>query len=296
MPAPPAHLPTSMEELQAFIYHTINQQFGPTVPQELAQREVHRLAQQYTGTVKLPKPEVFKGGKQMREVDEWIFVMNTYLTACHIHLDIERITIASGYLRDAALTWWRQVNQEGNPNRPTTWAAFCQVLTCTFQPLNPAEVARDTLARLRQTTSVRQYAAMIRNTALEIPGITDDELKDRFIRGLKPATMAEVRLRAPTSFAQAVQLADRYDTLRYSITRPAAMPSVPFPSGSSNGPSAMELGATLDASHNSPAPRHQPRPRLTPQLRQQLIKEGKCFLCRKPGHMAMNCPERKKLA
>lgn len=295
-PGATANLPTSMEELTAFIYNLINQQVGPTVAQEVAQREAHRLAQEHTRAVKLPKPEVFRGGKQMKDAEEWLFVMDTYLNASSLTLDIERITVASGYLRGAALTWWRQANREGNPNRPTTWLAFCNGLISTFRPLNPSEIARDLLARLKQTTSVRQYASAMRDAALEIPGISDDELKDRFIRGLKPATQGEVRLREPGSFEQAVKIADRYDALRYSFKRPNVIPGPPFHNGSSNGPSAMELGAALDASPSSHTPRHQQRPKLTFQLRQQLIKEGKCFFCRQPGHMAMNCPERKKLA
>ena len=33
-----------------------------------------------------------------------------------------------------------------------------------------------------------------------------------------------------------------------------------------------------------------PLPRLSPELREQLRKEGKCFRCRKTGHMSKECP------
>jgi hypothetical protein len=31
---------------------------------------------------------------------------------------------------------------------------------------------------------------------------------------------------------------------------------------------------------------------LTPENKQQLIQDGKCFYCREPGHMARDCPRR----
>lgn len=34
--------------------------------------------------------------------------------------------------------------------------------------------------------------------------------------------------------------------------------------------------------------------KLTPEEQSQLTKEGKCFYCKKPGHMAHRCPSRPK--
>ena len=34
--------------------------------------------------------------------------------------------------------------------------------------------------------------------------------------------------------------------------------------------------------------------KLTPEERSKLAKEGRCFYCRKTGHMAHNCPSRPK--
>lgn len=244
---------------------------------------------------RLPKPDAYKGGPH---VDEWIFIIDNYLTASGVELDIERITIATIYLRGPALVWWRRI--DSNPNdRPTSWSSFCAGLRATFQPTNPAEDARDKLARLRQTGSVAAYATIMRNTALDIPTMTDDELKDRFIRGLRTATQNECRMRTPATFEAAVQVAERYDALR-NISTWRKEPISSFYSGGDSGPSAMELGAAVDFRTHLPTPRtpspnggsRQFRQKLTPELQQMLIKEGKCFFCRQPGHMALNCPER----
>jgi len=297
MQAPPAQPPDPQElALRNLILNVIQQHFGgnagPHVAAEVAEQEARRLARE--SRVRIPKPEVFSGGKKLKDTEEWLFCMDSYLNASGVTTDIERITVAVGYLRGAALTWWRRISSPGTPGRPTTWNEFGRALLSTFQPINPAEAARDILARLRQTTSVRQYAAAMRDTALEIPGISDDELKDRFIRGLKSATQTEVRLRAPPTFDEAVKIAERYDAMRYRLTKPFAPPNPSFGQrGDSNGPSPMELGAALDANPSSLTPNGTKRPKLTPALRQQLIKEGKCFYCRRKGHMAVNCPERR---
>ncbi|EFN54469.1 hypothetical protein CHLNCDRAFT_52911 [Chlorella variabilis] len=99
-------------------------------------------------------------------------------------------------------------------------------------------------------------------------------------------------------------MAERFDALMYDRYRQ----SKPF--GQTPGPQPMELGAVMHNRHNpasgnrwdrqqpssfSPGNRRQPdRPKLTPELRQQLLREGKCFYCRKTGHMALQCPERRQ--
>ena len=50
----------------------------------------------------------------------------------------------------------------------------------------------------------------------------------------------------------------------------------------------MELGAAT-------AVNRQRRPKLTEELRMRLIRQGRCFFCREPGHIAKDCPERKRL-
>ena len=281
------------QQLRDFVLNVIHQHTGAAIAPQVAQAESTRLARDTQA--RLPKPDKFDGGKRPKDAEEWLFVIDNYLNASRVTLDIERITVASGYLTGPALTWWRSLQDKHPPERPTTWKDFQQTLLNTFRSINPVENARDMLARLRQTTSVRQYATAMRDAALTIASITDDELKDRFIRGLKSATQMEVRMRAPATFAEAVQLAERYDNLRYATMRSSHQAS-PFRGGGSNGPAPMELGAAVDAKYSSPAHNGNQRrpPRLTPQLRQQLIKEGKCFYCRQPGHMALDCPEKKK--
>jgi len=50
--------------------------------------------------------------------------------------------------------------------------------------------------------------------------------------------------------------------------------------GPSHGPAPMELGAVRSAGLKP----------LTEAEREQLRKEGACFRCREPGHLAKDCP------
>jgi hypothetical protein len=158
------------------------------------------------------------------------------------------------------------------------------MLLARFQAVNASRHARDKLANFKQDGSMRVYAQKMQELAMQVPGIQDDELLDRFTRGLKPRTRMEVVMREPQTFDEAVKLADRYDSL--------FMPGFGFsrqPSGSSTGgvlpvsflsPSANPILPTptpmeIDALRRRPAP-------LTAEERARLMQTGGCFYCCQP--------------
>ena len=51
---------------------------------------------------------------------------------------------------------------------------------------------------------------------MQIRGLSDSQILDKFIRGLKPKTRIEVELRDPRSTEEAYRLADRFDRIVYS--------------------------------------------------------------------------------
>lgn len=278
--------------------------------------------------LKPSKPEAFSGAPR-EPVDLWLFQIEQWLIAGGVNTEHERITLATGLLRHSALLWWRSIY--GRPDTPVTWAAFKESITAAFQPINPMESARDRLANLRQTGPVRTYASIFRAIILEIPSITDDEKKDRFIRGLKPNLVREVRVRAPVTFEEAVTMSVRLDAIGW---RASPRPGAP----NNNGPVPMELGLTRHvtpansngsaAAIRSSAPANAvnsewarpsyrdvtaghinavrartshsgipsrpltPRSKLTDRDRAELRRHGVCFKCRKAGHIARECPER----
>ena len=107
-----------------------------------------------------------------------------------------------------------------NPARvPQTFDEFCTLVRSHFIPSNAIDVARDKIASLKQTKSAQDYANSFLNLTLQVPGMTDEEKKDRFIRGLKDKIRLEVRCKRPQTFEDAVQIAVDYDSIFFGESR-----------------------------------------------------------------------------
>ena len=254
------------------------------------------------------KPEPFDATSRT-DVELWLFLLEEYFTATGVQEDQSRIHFAAALLRGPALTWWRAVKRGDHP--PDSWEVFGDRMCHAFKPINSIKIARDRLALLRQERSVQTYTATFRNISLEIPDITEAELLDRYVRGLKPHIRVEVEVREPTHLDDAIRMAERFDAVTYQLRnnqlgrgnfRTYRNVSVPAPyqhpqqQHSQHGPTPMEIGYI----GSQPARRQPPagsmtgsNQRLTPELKKQLTQEGRCFYCREKGHMAMQCPKKK---
>lgn len=186
-----------------------------------------------SGSTKPSKPTPYDGRS---DPELWLFSLRLYYAAADITSDVPKIAFADALLRGDALIWRRSLDYVVE-----TWDEWKALLVTAFQPINPVEGARDRLASLRQTGSVRAYASVFRNVALQIPKITDDEKKDRFVRGLKPKIYHEIKIKDPRDFEEAVRLAvklDSYDT----SWRPKAEPSrTSYRGVSSSYPEPMDV-------------------------------------------------------
>lgn len=280
-----------MNDVPGFVEGHINelrQQFQQELQAALEQQRMQLLEQfrQNGGLTRMP-PNLEKFcGKIGESPHQWIFTMDAAFNACHTP-DVDRMNIAITCLRESAQIWWR--NRMMEPNPPDNWLRFSMELIQTFQVVNSVKDARDKLARLRQTKSVRTYATAFKAIALEIPGITDDEKRDRFIRGLKTNTQKEVELRDPATFEEAVGIAERYDAVSYRIHNYESVVGGLARNMGGNGQRStafseaqpMELGNINQASKTFT--------KLTPEIREQLKREGRCLYCREKGHIVENC-------
>lgn len=249
--------------------------------------------------IKPTTPPAFSGTVK-EDVELWLWQVQRWFEAGRVQHELEKIALGTGLLRNAALAWWR--NREQEAAVPIVWEDFAREMKANFQPINPAQTMRNQLATLRQRGTVLEYATDFRNVTLGIPGITDDEKKDRFIRGLMPRTQADVIMRDPNTFAEAVQLAVRFDTL-YKTRRTnlgfhnAADTATPMELGAISETANMQTANFRQHGRLQPGNRGgsgSPRPRLRYALQQKLMKEGKCFHCQQTGHMWRQCPNRER--
>ena len=280
-----------LNDVPGFVEAHINelrQQFQQELQAALEQQRIQLAGG--ANAPRIPRNLEKFSGKIGESPHQWIFTMEAAFNACHTP-DADRMNIAVTCLRETAQIWWRNRIMEANP--PDNWLRFSMEMIQAFQVVNSVKDARDKLARLRQTKSVRNYATTFKALALEIPGITDDEKKDRFIRGLKTNTQKEVELRDPSSFEEAVIIAERYDAVSYRIHNyeSAAGGMARNGKGLSQHQSVfsdaqpMELGNINQTSKTFA--------KLTPEIREQLKREGRCLYCREKGHIVGDCEKLK---
>ena len=139
------------------------------------------------------------------------------------------------------------------------------------------------------------YAARFSAIAFDISDLSESEKLDKFFRGLKSTIRKEIVLKGkPSTFTAMLREAERIDAILFENSPNGnRRNNYNFSSygntqeGSGNGPEPMQLGTMTPA---KTAGRYQ---RLTPALREQLIKEGRCLYCKQPGHLAINCPNKR---
>lgn len=238
-----------------------------------------------------PKPPRFSG--KLGDAEGWVFSVEAYFKATSLD-DPHRVTYAATLLTDRAALWWRSISED--PDAPSTWAAFKAELLHNFKHFDSTKSARKRLRFLTQRTSVEAYTADFTNACLEIPGMTEDEKMDRYFAGLKPHLQREIILREPATYKDLVTMAHRLDYLTYNSTRTTAPPGFNRQPGfTANRPTPMELGHVSAANDGAgpSRPPHGPHPRQTPEERERLRRENKCFYCKQPGHIADRCPNKR---
>ena len=287
--------PHLIQQLQAAIANANQaaaQANAATQAVEAANQDHH--APHAHGILKPTKPSTFSGDRDSTRPLVWLFEVTTFFAAVDYTSARLQISYTAALLRGPAATWYRSHRlavDEGHAEDFEAWSDFADAITREFQPANFQRIARDRLAALTQRTSVQDYAYRFRMACLEIDNIGEDEKVDRFIRGLKPAIQRELELHPPDNLQRAIEVAERVDAVEYRmLRRNRAAPRNDYrprnewrttPITTADGPTPMQVDAIRF-------------PKLTAAARAQLQAEGKCFYCKEPGHIALDCPKKKK--
>jgi hypothetical protein len=122
---------TIQQQVHAAIESTLSQ-LSPKLSSHADENKTTIMSAPLPPKVKICQPTHFTGAVN-RSAETWLFEMNKYLLLCQVKDEEQRVAIASSYLKDSALTWWRSRNNQLNP--PADWLSFTAALKHRFQPL-----------------------------------------------------------------------------------------------------------------------------------------------------------------
>lgn len=263
--------------------------------------------------MKIGKPPRFSG--KTSEAHTWIRSLRTFLYLQQIPLDTDTCVIwASTFLEASAAQWYQALvaqAQEDPSAGFTCWQEFEQAFKNQFEERFPADRARDRLAYIKQRTSVSAYVSEFTSLLVHLPFRDEGDNIHSFVRGLKPHLAEKVAMAMPSTLQEAINLALKADGAAMHVAR--MMRTTPPSTVRYEGPTPMDLGnitmedkgsehadlATVATTTihrypaTAPAASTTPLKPLTPEERQRLIRENKCFRCRQPGHIARECPMHK---
>ena len=139
-------------------------------------------------------------------VEAFIWSLDNYFALTGLTNEYQRARFAATRLSKSAALWMR--NQEFDFDH-LVWTDLRAEIRRYFRPADFHRRARDSLANCVQTKGVPAYIYAVKKCAQRLPEVTDDELLDRFVRGLKANVQIKVLKEDPHTFDEACRLAER---------------------------------------------------------------------------------------
>ncbi|CAM8985355.1 unnamed protein product [Rhodiola kirilowii] len=223
-----------------------------------------------TGHQRLPRIDIptFTG----EDVDGWLFQLNRFFTNYVVPHD-QKLMIATFHTSGEALKWvqWLHATQQ-----QLDWDSFEERVAARFGP--PAYYsAKAMINKLFQTGTVATFIDEFETLSTRTPGLSSDNLRHRFIAGLKEEIHSEIVMFNPTTLHQAMGLARLAEQKIHSFRpRTFAPRLIPQPLALLPAPPVAQ-----------PAPTGLSIKRLTPVEMAARREKGLCFNCDDkytPGH------------
>ena len=238
------------------------------------------------------KPEAFNGTPE-ESLDSFIGHLELYLE--HVP-DSMRMNVAVSYLNGHAFDWFKVVN---GTQPITSWGELKMKLHERFQPINKIKIARDKLACLEQTSSVADLNENFLKIIVDIPGISNDEVIDRYMRALNPKISIELCTTNFTSLNTLMSHALNVESLKGSFSVPnQEHVTQQMPYYAPLRRPVEEITNKKTESEPVPMDISNVAFREKQRKRREDTLNNACFYCHKPGCRVQYCPElkeRKKL-
>ncbi len=240
-----------------------------------------------------PKPQqrVFDGNPEKLRI--WLFSIEEDFKATRRTSDDDRLAYAVSLLDGPAIYWFYGLDKMGQ--RPRTWAQFRGAILHQFRSDDEQVRLREVLSCVKQTTSVRKYIADFMEVYLSTENMDQHSVLLYFFKGLHAKISTEVRLRAPTTLAEAMRVAQTVDDampFEREKLRPWATATTAAASTAPRAAAAASKGesTTTAAELHAAGGAFKFPPKLTAAERERLLRTGSCFKCRQQGHMSADCP------
>ena len=127
--------------------------------------------------VKVLESKSFNGAMSTKDLENFLWDMEQYFKAVRVP-NQEMVTNTSMYLSGDAKLWWRtHVEDDAHADRGKidSWEALKKELKDQFLPTNTAWVARDSLKKLKQTSTMREYVKTFSSLMLDIKNMPEED-------------------------------------------------------------------------------------------------------------------------
>jgi hypothetical protein len=257
------------------------------------------------GTVVTPRdyasrPESFDGNPI--HLERFLVQLNLYFALLGPD-NKTKILITLSHIKNGSGDEWAaaQFSTYSTQGYPS-WDNFVEAIKERFTDLNASRKAQDRLESLQQgTKSADEFFLEYEALARRADFTTSNPQFFGYHRSLLDRNLNA----ALVDKLYASDLPDDYTTFKKRVTqldnlwrarqaqrrpnRPITRPQSAGKGGSSGTPRLEYEPEPMDIDRRQLPPRF---PRLAPHDRERLLREGKCFYCKEPGHLAVDCPRK----
>ena len=241
--------------------------------------EIEKIKADHNGSVNQQSygksPPLTKvNGRKAEFLRTWFDMIPTHLRVSGIDPETPRAVLYVAAHFEFPLSKWFVGQQKRNNDDTGGFSKLSELRAACLEfhrERDPEKTARDALKTVTQRGTVLQFAHRLEEIFLSLPEHPESYKIHDFTFGLKPHIREAVQLAEPTTFTQAVRIAQEKEN-----------------ASSDRGPQPMELGQLQTT------PYRVIKGPLTAAKKDALRKTNACFYCRKQGHSIADCPETKK--